>query len=264
MPERASQPHAVRGAGPVHRRRRDRTDGSLGTHRRAVHGARADEKLVRAVLVDAGSADRAARADRPAPRTVRRRVEVDDRPAGHGLAGVHRGDVSPRSSTRSQDSLSSLVEAGGLDFALLTPDDAPEMRELMQVYRDQPMDLADAALVAVAAREGLRRSSPSIAGTSRSIASSGGPASRFVRRNPSSLVLEARTVLSPPSAETLQCSDRSALLLEVIVQSEADARAAAEGGADRLEVVRAIRDGGLTPRPRWCGPSRGPRPCRSE
>ena len=37
------------------------------------------------------------------------------------------------------------------------------------------------------------------------------------------------------------------LLLEVIVQSEADARAAAEGGADRLEVVRAIREGGLTP-----------------
>jgi copper homeostasis protein len=38
-----------------------------------------------------------------------------------------------------------------------------------------------------------------------------------------------------------------ALLLEVIVQSVADARAAAQGGADRLEVVRAIRDGGLTP-----------------
>src|SRR4051794_28200206 len=38
-----------------------------------------------------------------------------------------------------------------------------------------------------------------------------------------------------------------ALLLEVIVQSVADARAAARGGADRLEVVRAIRNGGLTP-----------------
>ena len=37
------------------------------------------------------------------------------------------------------------------------------------------------------------------------------------------------------------------LLLEIIVQSEADARAAADGGADRLEVVRAIREGGLTP-----------------
>lgn len=37
------------------------------------------------------------------------------------------------------------------------------------------------------------------------------------------------------------------VLLEVIVQTLADARAAAEGGADRLEVVRAIRRGGLTP-----------------
>jgi copper homeostasis protein len=37
------------------------------------------------------------------------------------------------------------------------------------------------------------------------------------------------------------------LVLEVIVQSVADARAAAAGGADRLEVVRAIRQGGLTP-----------------
>lgn len=37
------------------------------------------------------------------------------------------------------------------------------------------------------------------------------------------------------------------LKLEVIVQSVADAVAAAEGGADRLEVVRAIECGGLTP-----------------
>ena len=37
------------------------------------------------------------------------------------------------------------------------------------------------------------------------------------------------------------------ILLEVIVQTVADARAAAEGGADRLEIVRAIRSGGLTP-----------------
>jgi copper homeostasis protein len=37
------------------------------------------------------------------------------------------------------------------------------------------------------------------------------------------------------------------MLLEVIVQSVDDARAAAAGGADRLEVVRAIDDGGLTP-----------------
>jgi copper homeostasis protein len=39
----------------------------------------------------------------------------------------------------------------------------------------------------------------------------------------------------------------SRILLEVIVQTIDDARAAADGGADRLEVVRDIRDGGLTP-----------------
>lgn len=37
------------------------------------------------------------------------------------------------------------------------------------------------------------------------------------------------------------------LLLEVIVLTVEDGRAAAKGGADRLEVVRSIRDGGLTP-----------------
>jgi copper homeostasis protein len=36
-------------------------------------------------------------------------------------------------------------------------------------------------------------------------------------------------------------------LLEIIVQSVADAREAARAGADRLEVVRRIQDGGLTP-----------------
>jgi copper homeostasis protein len=36
-------------------------------------------------------------------------------------------------------------------------------------------------------------------------------------------------------------------LLEVMVQSVADAREAARAGADRLEVVRRIQDGGLTP-----------------
>ena len=35
--------------------------------------------------------------------------------------------------------------------------------------------------------------------------------------------------------------------IEVIVQTVDDARAATDGGADRLEVVRSMRDGGLTP-----------------
>ena len=35
--------------------------------------------------------------------------------------------------------------------------DVPRMRQLMQKYKDLPMDLADAALVRIAEREGLRR-----------------------------------------------------------------------------------------------------------
>jgi hypothetical protein len=60
-------------------------------------------------------------------------------------------------SDRSRQALWGMVESGGLQYASLTADDAPRMRELMQTYRDQPMDLADAALVRVAEREGLRR-----------------------------------------------------------------------------------------------------------
>jgi predicted nucleic acid-binding protein len=35
--------------------------------------------------------------------------------------------------------------------------DVPRMRELMRKYADRPMDLADAALIRVAEREGLRQ-----------------------------------------------------------------------------------------------------------
>jgi copper homeostasis protein len=44
-------------------------------------------------------------------------------------------------------------------------------------------------------------------------------------------------------------ADATRPLIEVIVQNVDDARAATEGGADRLEVVRSMRDGGLTPAP---------------
>jgi hypothetical protein len=40
---------------------------------------------------------------------------------------------------------------------LLDSADGPRMRELMRKYANRPMDLADAALVRVAEREGLRR-----------------------------------------------------------------------------------------------------------
>jgi uncharacterized protein len=58
---------------------------------------------------------------------------------------------------RDQRSLWGMFDAHGLIFADLGPEDCPRMRELMWQYRDLPMDLADAALVRVAEREGLRR-----------------------------------------------------------------------------------------------------------
>src|SRR5207248_5942002 len=65
------------------------------------------------------------------------------------------------------------------------------------------------------------------------------------RRRRGSVCVSAAAGVRP----TISFWDRSMarLLLEVIVQTLADAREAASGGADRLEVVRAIRDGGLTP-----------------
>ncbi len=62
-----------------------------------------------------------------------------------------------RASDRAQGLLWDMFKADGLRFAELGLDDFPRMRELMWKYRDLPMDLADAALVRVAEREGLRR-----------------------------------------------------------------------------------------------------------
>jgi uncharacterized protein len=58
-------------------------------------------------------------------------------------------------SWRGQRALWSRLETEALTLAALDADDAPRMRELMDKYRDLPMDLADAALVRVAEREQL-------------------------------------------------------------------------------------------------------------
>jgi uncharacterized protein len=60
-------------------------------------------------------------------------------------------------SWRAQRALWSRIESTALTLAALDAGDAPRMRELMEKYRDLPMDLADAALVRVAEREGLSR-----------------------------------------------------------------------------------------------------------
>jgi len=58
-------------------------------------------------------------------------------------------------SWRGQKALWSRLETDALALAPLDETDAPRMRELIEKYRDLPMDLADAALVRVAERESL-------------------------------------------------------------------------------------------------------------
>jgi predicted nucleic acid-binding protein len=48
------------------------------------------------------------------------------------------------------------IERGAIQILPLGSDDVPRIRELMQTYAGLPMDLADAALVRVAEREGTR------------------------------------------------------------------------------------------------------------
>jgi predicted nucleic acid-binding protein len=58
-------------------------------------------------------------------------------------------------SWQGQKALWSRLETAALAMVPLDDSDAPRMRELMEKYRDVPMDLADAALVRVAERESL-------------------------------------------------------------------------------------------------------------
>ena len=58
--------------------------------------------------------------------------------------------------SKAQDNVWEMVARGGVEILPLGPEDVPRIRELMKQYSDRPMDLADAALIRVAEREGIR------------------------------------------------------------------------------------------------------------
>ena len=60
-------------------------------------------------------------------------------------------------SWRAQEALWEMLDRSAVILLSLEEPDLLRMRELMKKYRDLPMDLADAALVAVAERERIRR-----------------------------------------------------------------------------------------------------------
>lgn len=58
---------------------------------------------------------------------------------------------------RGPDALCDMVSDGALTLILLEAPDLERLKQLMQKYRDLPMDFADAALVSAAERERLTR-----------------------------------------------------------------------------------------------------------
>jgi predicted nucleic acid-binding protein len=58
---------------------------------------------------------------------------------------------------KGQEAVWEMAERGAVRLLPLGPPDVPRIRELMHKYRDRPMDLADAALLRVAEREGTRK-----------------------------------------------------------------------------------------------------------
>jgi len=58
---------------------------------------------------------------------------------------------------QAQGALWEMLERGALQLLPLDSSDVPRIRELMRKYANRPMDLADAALLRVAEREGFRK-----------------------------------------------------------------------------------------------------------
>jgi predicted nucleic acid-binding protein len=58
---------------------------------------------------------------------------------------------------KAQEALWEMLQRGALQLLPLDVADTPRIRELMRKYANRPMDLADAALLRVAEREGLRK-----------------------------------------------------------------------------------------------------------
>ena len=58
---------------------------------------------------------------------------------------------------KAQDNVWEMVVRGAVEILPLGLDDVPRVRELMLQYSNRPMDLADAALIRVGEREGIRR-----------------------------------------------------------------------------------------------------------
>jgi len=109
------------------------------------------------ILIDAGPLVALINANDNHHESCRGTLETIQEPIGTVWPAFTEAMYLLRSSWQAQRALWAMVERMTLDLIDIEIDDLTRMRELMEKYRDLPMDLADAALVCVAEREKIRR-----------------------------------------------------------------------------------------------------------
>ena len=109
------------------------------------------------ILIDAGPMVALIHAEDRHHEACRRALEGLEEPLGTVWPAFTEAMYLLRVSWPAQRALWEMLERGTIEIVPLVTDDIPRMRELMDKYRDLPMDLADAALVRVAERERIRR-----------------------------------------------------------------------------------------------------------
>jgi len=108
------------------------------------------------ILVDAGPLVALVDADDHYHRQCVGALSAIDEPLATVWPALTEAMYLLRGVPRGQDAVWEMVERGAIGILPLGPADVPRIRALMRKYADRPMDVADAALVAVAERESLR------------------------------------------------------------------------------------------------------------
>jgi predicted nucleic acid-binding protein len=109
------------------------------------------------ILVDAGPLVALIHADDQHHRPCRKVAKSLTEPLGTVWPALTEAMYLLGFSWKAQDALWEMLEVGFFELVPVESRDSARMRELMRKYRDLPMDLADAALVAVAERMKLAR-----------------------------------------------------------------------------------------------------------
>jgi hypothetical protein len=108
------------------------------------------------ILVDAGPLVALVDADDQYHNSCVKALSVIDEPLATVWPALTEAMYLLRDLARGQDAVWEMLEWGAVQVLPLGMADVSRMRALMRKYADRPMDVADAALVAVAEREGVR------------------------------------------------------------------------------------------------------------